>query len=161
MPYSGELSNGRTTNRAKLGVKLTPMRDHITGGYRRALWVLLGAVGLVLLIACINLANLNLVRASARRKEMSILSALRATSWQVVKQLLFESALLATAGGALGVFFSRFGVQGLLALTPANIPRAGEIGLDASVLAEAVSPIALSSCSAPRKKRSVLLFAIA
>jgi putative ABC transport system permease protein len=122
-------------NARKLGVKLTPMRDQVTGGYRRALWVLLGAVGLVLLIACINLANLNLVRASARRKEMSILSALGATRWQVVRQLLFESALLATAGGALGVFLSRFGVQGLLALTPANIPRAGEIGLDASVLA--------------------------
>jgi predicted permease len=121
-------------NARKLGVKLTPMRDQITGGYRRALWVLLGAVGLVLLIACINLANLNLVRASARRKEMSILSALGATRWQVVKQLVLESALLAAAGGALGVFFSRFGVQGLLALTPANIPRAGEIGLDAPVL---------------------------
>ena len=122
-------------NARKLGVKLTPMRDQVTGGYRRALWVLLGAVGLVLLIACINLANLNLVRASARRKEMSILSALGATRWQVVKQLVLESALLAAAGGALGVFVSRFGVQGLLALTPANIPRAGEIGLDASVLA--------------------------
>ncbi len=122
-------------NARKLGVKLTPMRDQITGGYRRALWVLLGAVGLVLMIACINLANLNLVRASARRREMSILSALGATRWQVVKQLLFESALLAAAGGALGVFLSRFGVRGLLALTPANVQRTGEIGLDASVLA--------------------------
>jgi len=122
-------------NARKLGVKLTPMRDQITGGYRRALWVLLGAVGLVLMIACLNLANLNLVRASARRREMSILSALGATRWQVVKQLLFESALLAAAGGALGVFLSRFGVRGLLALTPANVPRTGEIGLDASVLA--------------------------
>jgi len=121
-------------NARKLGVKLTPMRDQITGGYRRALWVLLGAVGFVLLIACANLANLNLVRASARRREMSILSALGATRWQVVKQLLFESSLLA-AGGALGVFLSRFGVRGLLSLSPANIPRAGEIGLDASVLA--------------------------
>ena len=121
-------------NARKLGVKLTPMRDQITGGYRRALWVLLAAVGLVLLIACANLANLNLVRASARRKEMSILSALGATRWQVVKQLLLESALLAAAGGMLGASLSRFGVLGLLALTPANIPRAAEIGLDASVL---------------------------
>jgi len=121
-------------NARKLGVMLTPMRDQVTGGYRRALWVLLTAVGFVLLIACANLASLNLVRASARRKEMSILSALGATRWQVVKQLLLESALLATVGGALGLFLSRFGVQGLLALTPTNIPRAGEIELDASVL---------------------------
>jgi predicted permease len=121
-------------NAQTLGVKLTPMRDQITGGYRRALWVLLAAVGLVLLIACANLANLNLARASGRRREMSIRSALGATRWQVVKQLFLESALLAVAGGALGVFVSHFGVQGLLTMTPASIPRAREIGLDASVL---------------------------
>ena len=122
-------------NARKLGVKLIPMRDQVTGGYRSALWVLLAAVGFVLLIACANLANLNMVRASARRKEMSILSALGATRWQVVRQLLLEGALLAGAGGALGVLLARFGVQGLLALTPTNIPRKEEIGLDASVLA--------------------------
>jgi predicted permease len=122
-------------NARKLGVKLTPVRDQVTGGYRRALWVLLGAVGFVLLVACANLANLNLVRASARRREMSILSALGAKRWQIVKQLLLESALLAGVGGALGVFLARFGVKGLLALSPANIPRANEIGLDATVLA--------------------------
>lgn len=122
-------------NARKLGVKLTPMRDQVTGGYRRALLVLLAAVGFVLLIACANLANLNLVRASARRKEMSILSALGATRWQVVKQLLLESALLAAVGSILGLFLARLGVRALLALTPANVPRAGEIGLDAPVLA--------------------------
>jgi predicted permease len=122
-------------NARKLGVKLTPMRDQVTGGYRRALWVLLAAVGFVLLIACANLANLNLVRASARRKEMSILYALGATRWQVVKQLLLESALLAAAGGTLGLFLARIGVQALLALTPANVPRSGEIELDATVIA--------------------------
>lgn len=126
------------SNARKLGVKLTPMRDHITGGYRRALWVLLAAVGFVLLIACANLANLNLVRASGRRKEMAIRSALGAKPWQVIKQLLLESALLAAAGGVLGVLLARLGVQALLALTPASIPRAEEIGLDASVLAFAV-----------------------
>jgi putative ABC transport system permease protein len=122
-------------NAQKLGIKLTPMREQITGSYRRALWVLLAAVGFVLLIACANLANLSLVRASERGREMAIRSALRATRWQIVKQLLLGSALLAAAGGALGVFLSRFGVQGLLTLAPASIPRAGEIGLDASVLA--------------------------
>jgi predicted permease len=123
------------SNARKLGVKLTPMRDHVTGGYRRALWVLLGAVGFVLLIACANLANLNLVRASARQREMSIRSALGATRWQIVKQLLLESALLAAAGGMVGAFLACFGVQGLVALSPSSIPRAGEIGLDASALA--------------------------
>jgi predicted permease len=122
-------------NARKLGVKLTPMRDQITGGYRLALWVLMGAVTLVLLIACANLANLNLVRASGRGREMSIRTALGATRWQIVRLLLLESSLLAAVGGTVGIFLSRFGVQGLLALTPASIPRAGEIGLDASVLA--------------------------
>ena len=122
-------------NARKLGVKLTPMRDQVTGGYRRALLVLLAAVGFVLLVACANLANLNLVRASTRRKEMSILAALGATRWQVVKQLLLESALLAAAGGILGLLLARLCLRALLALTPANVQRAGEIALDARVLA--------------------------
>jgi len=121
-------------NARKMGVKLTPMREQITGGYRRALWVLLGAVAFVLLIACANLANLNLVRAAERRREMSVRSALGATRWQVIKQLLLESALLATGGGALGALLAPVGVRGLVALSPSGIPRAGEIGLDAPVL---------------------------
>ena len=121
-------------NAQKMGVKLTPLHDRITGGYRRALWVLLAAVGLVLLIACANLANLNLVRASGRRRELSIRTALGATRLQIVKLLLLESSLLAAVGGALGILLSRFGVQALLAMTPANIPRTGEIGLDVWVL---------------------------
>ena len=121
------------SNARKMGVKLTPMRDQITGGYRRALWVLLGAVGFVLLIGCANLANLNLIRAAERRREMSIRSALGATRPQVVKQLLLESALLATGGGMLGALLAPIGIRGLVALTPSSIPRAGEIGLDVSV----------------------------
>jgi predicted permease len=122
-------------NARKMGVKLTPMRDQITSGYRRALWVLLGAVGFVLLIGCANLANLNLVRAAERRREMSVRSALGATRWQVVKQLLLESSLLATGGGVLGALVAPIGVRGLVALSPSSIPRAREIGADAAVLA--------------------------
>jgi putative ABC transport system permease protein len=125
-------------NAQKIGVKLTPMRDQITGNYRRALWVLLGAVGFVLLIGCANLANLNLVRAAERRREMSIRSALGATRSQVVKQLLLESALLATGGGMLGALLAPIGIRGLVALSPSSIPRAGEIGLDGAVLTFAV-----------------------
>ena len=122
-------------NAQKLGVLLTPLRDQITGGYSRALWVLLGAVVLVLLIACANLANLNLVRASAREREISIRSALGATRSQIVKQLLWESIVLTAAGAGLGTLLSKFGVQMLLALTPASIPRAAEITVNAPVLA--------------------------
>jgi predicted permease len=122
-------------NARKMGVKLTPMRDQITGGHRRALWVLLGAVGFVLLIACANLANLNLVRAVERRREMSIRSALGASRRQIVNQLLVESVLLAAGGGMLGALLAPLGIRGLLALSPSSIPRAGEIGLDASALA--------------------------
>jgi predicted permease len=122
-------------NAQKLGVKFTPLREQITGGYRAALWVLLGAVGLVLLVACANLTNLNLVRASARRREMSILSALGASRWEVTKQLLLESVLLAAVGGALGALLARLGVRGLVALSPASIPRVGEIGVDSAALA--------------------------
>src|SRR5271155_4595206 len=122
-------------NAQKIGVKLTPIRDQITGGYRRALWVLPGAVGFVLLIACANLANLNLVRAVERRREMSIRSALGATRWQIIRQLLWESALLAAGGGMLGALLAPIGIRGLLALSPSSIPRAGEIGLDAWALA--------------------------
>src|SRR5262249_6994320 len=122
-------------NARKLGVKLTPMRDQMTGAYRKALFALQAAVGFVLLIACANLANLNLARASARRREMSILAALGASRWQVMKQLLLESALLAAMGGLVGVLLAQWGVRGLLALSPANIPRAGEIRTDGWVLA--------------------------
>jgi predicted permease len=125
-------------NARKIGVKLTSMRDQITFGYRRALWVLLGAVGFVLLIGCANLANLNLVRATERRREMSIRSALGATRPQIVKQLLLESALLATGGGLLGALLAPIGIRGLVALSPSSIPRAGEVGIDATVLAFAI-----------------------
>jgi predicted permease len=125
-------------NARKMGVKLTPMRDQITGGYRRTLWVLLGAVGFVLLIACANLANLNLVRAVERRREMSIRSALGASRRQIVNQLLVESVLLAAGGGMLGALLAPLGIRGLLALSPSSIPRAREIGLDASAFAFAV-----------------------
>ena len=123
------------TNGNKLGVKLISLHDGIVGNYRRALWVLFGAVALVLLIACANLANLLLVRAAGRHKEMAIRSALGATRYRLIRQLLIESMLLAAAGTLPGLLLAVWGGELLLRLSPTSLPRAQEIGIDGDVLA--------------------------
>ncbi len=120
------------------GFAVEPLRDSIIGDARRSLMVLLGAVGLVLLIACSNVANLLLVRATGRKREFAIRSALGARRARIVRQLLTESVLLAVAGGILGLLLGFVGVRALLAISPAGLPRLGEdgtaIGLDWRVL---------------------------
>jgi putative ABC transport system permease protein len=121
------------------GFTAEPLRDAVVGNVRTALLVAVGAVSFVLLIACANVANLVLARATGRRREMAIRAALGGSRLRIVVQLLIESLALAFAGGALGLPLGYAGLHALLALNPGNIPRIGEHGsavtLDSRVLA--------------------------
>jgi putative ABC transport system permease protein len=120
-------------NRPK-GVSLVPEADAVVGTMRQGLFILLGAVGLVLLIACANLSNLLLARATTRHKEISVRTALGATRWMIVRQLLAESALLASAGAAAGLGLAAWGIKLLMALAPGDLPRITESGINLQVL---------------------------
>jgi putative ABC transport system permease protein len=108
-----------------LGVRVMPLRDRLAGESGRPVFLLLGAVCLVLLIACVNVANLLLARSAGRRHEMGIRAALGASRWQVLRQLLLESLLLALAGGAIGMVLARWSFAGLIHLVPASLAPAG------------------------------------
>jgi putative ABC transport system permease protein len=122
-------------DRSNWGLTTQSFNELVVGDIRQALWILMGIVGLVLLIACANVANLLLARAADRQKEMAIRTALGAGRRRVIRQLLTESAMLAVIGGALGLALAWFGIGALVKVNQVQIPRVNEIGVDWRALA--------------------------
>jgi len=126
------------TNKGQ-GAKIFPLKERMVGNIGTTLWMLLGAVGFVLLIACVNVSNLLLARSTGRTREFAIRAALGAGQWRLLRQSLTESTLLALAGGGLGLLVAAWSTRAALNMLPTTLPRAEEIGLDGRVLIFTVS----------------------
>jgi predicted permease len=116
------------------GIAMVPLKTDVVGSVRGILLVLLGAVSFVLLIACANVANLLLARATGRSREFAIRSAMGAGPGRVIRQLLTESVMLGLVGGGLGLLLAKWGTQAILAALPESLPRTEEIGIDGHVM---------------------------
>jgi len=127
------LAREHAENRVK-SVTLVPLQDRLTGSVRMTLWALLGAVGVLWLIACANIANLLLARATGRTHEIALRAALGAGRGRVARQLLTESCVLAGAAGLAGLLLASMLMQGIVALSPGNLPRIADVRMDATVL---------------------------
>ncbi|MGH9907717.1 MAG: ABC transporter permease, partial [Pyrinomonadaceae bacterium] len=121
------------TNRGN-GARIAPLKERVVGDIGPLLWMLLGAVGFVLLIACVNVSNLMLARSTGRTREFAIRAALGAGKWRMFRQSLTESVVLALAGGGLGLLVASWGTHAAIAVLPTTLPRASEVALDFRVL---------------------------
>jgi predicted permease len=122
-------------HKARLGPEVRPLRLDVVGDISQLLWVLMGSIGVVLLIACANVANLLLVRAEGRHQELAVCAALGASRWRIAREFLLESVLLGLTGSALGLGLAWAALRLLVAIAPQGLPRLHEIGIDLPVLA--------------------------
>ncbi len=141
----GPGTNPRAYEAWKIAPDLRPLKQQVVGGVTDVVWAVMATIGLVMLIACANVANLLLVRAEVRQRELSLRAALGAGRARIVRSFLVESVLLGLIGGALGMGLAYAGLRFLLAMGPANLPRLSEISLDARALGFTVVLSLLSS----------------
>ena len=132
---SRQIEQQYPVSNTNLAFNAVSMHEEITRDYSSALYIMLGAVGLVLLIACANVANLQLARATARRREIAIRAALGASRGRLIGQLMTESLILALVGGAVGLGLAAWGLQALITYGPPDVPRLQDVRLDNTVLA--------------------------
>ncbi|MGH9581717.1 MAG: ABC transporter permease, partial [Bryobacteraceae bacterium] len=130
-PLGGSLKG---FERWRMGPNLRPLKQEVVGNVGKVLWVLLGGIGLVLLIACANVANLLLLRVDGRRQELAIRAALGASRGRIAAELLLESLILAVFGGLLGLGLAYGALRVLVAMAPPSLPRLNEIGIDGTVV---------------------------
>jgi predicted permease len=130
----GRLATAYPETNRNNGAKVSSLKERMIGGIGPTLWLLLGAVGFVLLIACVNVSNLLLARSTSRRREFAIRTALGAGRGRLLRQSLTETMMLALLGGGLGLIFAGWGTQAAIAVLPTTLPRATEIQLDSRVL---------------------------
>ncbi len=152
--------------RWKIAPALQPLKETVVGSISTVLWVVMGTIGIVMLIACMNVANLMLVRAEGRQQELAVRSALGAGRWRIVRELLLESVTLGVLGGAAGVMVADAGLRLLTRIGPVDLPRMSEISLDGwsvgfTVILSVLSGLLFGAIPAlrygPSRQRSALL----